>query len=159
MNNKHLSVLGVGPIYVSTILIITCIAVTLNVNNKLPTYAFPVPLLPILIGIMLITIGIALWISAVVFSKLTAKIKGNTLITTGVFAYVRNPIYSAFMFICTGAIVITNNMILLILPFLFWIFLTLLMIHTEEKWLRNLYKDAYDEYVKKVNRCIPMIRK
>ena len=159
MSDKHLSVLGVGPLYVATILIITCIVVVLNLNGKLPVYEFSVPLLSILIGIVLIIIGVALWVSAVVSSKLIAKIKENTLITDGVFSYVRNPIYSAFLFFSTGVIAITNNMILLIIPVIYWIFLTFLMINTEEKWLRNIYKNEYDEYCKKVNRCIPMIRK
>ena len=159
MKNKHLSVWGVGPIYVSTILLCTCVVVILELHQKLPIYEFSTPVLSIIIGIVLIIIGAILWISAAVFSKLTTKVKKNTLITNGVFAYVRNPIYSAFMFACTGVIVILNNIILLIVPLLFWILLTLLMINTEEKWLKELYKEEYDEYCKKVNRCIPMIRK
>ena len=159
MKNKHLSVLGVGPIYVATILIVTVIVVVLHVNGKLPTYEFSTPLLPTLVGMVLIMIGIVLWISAVVFSKLFAKIKSNALVTNGVFAYVRNPIYSAFMFICTGVIFFMNNMLLLIIPLLYWAFLTLLLIHTEEKWLLNLYKHQYEDYCKKVNRCIPFFQR
>ena len=158
MKNKHLSVLGVGPIYVATILIVTVVVVILNVKGKLPIYEFPIPLLPILIGIVLIIVGIILWISAVVSSKLTAKIKSNELVTNGVFAYVRNPIYSAFMFVCTGIIFTLNNIFLLIVPLLYWLFLTILLICTEEKWLLNLYTHQYEEYCKKVNRCIPFFK-
>ena len=159
MSKKHLSILGIGPIYVSIILITTIMLVILNIKEKLPVYEFINPVLPILIGIILIIIGIVLWISAVVFSKITSKIKMNTLITNGIFAYVRNPIYSAFMFICSGIIISLNNLLLLIMPVLYYILLTILLINTEEKWLKKLYKEEYNNYCKKVNRCIPMIKK
>ena len=156
MKNKHLSVWGIGPVYVSIILITTFILVI--INKKLPFYLFPIPMLSIIIGIILIFIGISLWISAVVFSKITSEIKSNRLVTNGIFAYVRNPIYSAFMFICSGIIILLNNVILFVVPLLYWLFLTILMIKTEEKWLKNIYKQEYIEYCKKVNRCIPKLK-
>ena len=159
MNKNHLSVLGVGPIYVAIIVMTTIFIVLLQLNHIIPTYKIPVDFLAIIIGIVFIVIGIVLWINAVVFSKLTSKIKSNTLVTSGVFSYVRNPIYSAFMFICTGIIVSLNNILLFFVPILYWILLTILLINTEEKWLRNLYKQDYETYCNKVNRCIPMIRK
>ena len=158
MSKKYLSVFGVGPIYFSVVVIITCILLILNANGILPVYAFSLALIPLLIGILFILVGVILWVSAVVFSKITAKIKSNTLITNGVFAYVRNPIYSAFMFICSGIIISQNNLFLFIAPVIYWLFLTVLMIKTEEKWLINLYKDEYSKYCKKVNRCIPFIK-
>lgn len=156
MKNKHLSVWGIGPVYVSIILITTFILVI--INKKLPFYSFPIPMVSIIIGIILIFIGISLWISAVVFSKITSEIKSNRLVTNGIFAYVRNPIYSAFMFICSGIIILLNNVILFVVPLLYWLFLTILMIKTEEKWLKNIYKQEYIEYCKKVNRCIPKLK-
>ena len=47
----------------------------------------------------------------------------------------------------------------MILPFVFWGFMTVLMKHTEEKWLRRTFGQPYDEYCKKVNRCIPWRRR
>ena len=47
-------------------------------------------------------IGITLWLRAVIIDRLDAHIIKNELVTTGVYAYVRNPVYSAFMFVCTG---------------------------------------------------------
>jgi hypothetical protein len=48
---------------------------------------------------------------------------------------------------------------LLLLPFLFWAFLTVLMQCTEEKWLKEKFGEEYTEYAKKVNRVIPWFRK
>lgn len=41
---------------------------------------------------------------------------GNHLVTTGVYACVRNPIYSAFLIACTGALMIYGNLYLFVLP-------------------------------------------
>ncbi len=49
--------------------------------------------------------------------------------------------------------------ILLILPFVYWLAMTILMKKTEEKWLYELYGQKYLEYCKKVNRCIPWFKR
>ena len=124
-------------------------------NNEISALRIPL----IIIGIVFILFGIYLWINAVIVCKLDDNIRSNKLVTTGVYAYVRNPIYSAVLLVCTGAIIIANNLYLLVLPVIYWTFLTILMKNTEEKWLLNLYGDEYVNYCKKVNRCIPFKRK
>ena len=81
------------------------------------------------------------------------------MITTGVYSIVRNPVYSAFTIIFTGLLLFTANYVLLILPFVFWAFLTILMQNTEEKWLKNEFGKEYEVYLKKVNRVLPWIRR
>lgn len=71
----------------------------------------------------------------------------------------RNPIYTAFMFFCTGALFISGNIFFLPLFFFYWILMTVLMKNTEEKWLLELYGIEYANYCKKVNRCIPWFSK
>ncbi|MBO5448857.1 MAG: hypothetical protein J5994_05970 [Ruminococcus sp.] len=58
-----------------------------------------------------------------------------------------------------GAILMTNNLILLIVPVICWMYMTLFLIKTEEKWLKELYGEEYVLYCKKVNRCIPWFPK
>ena len=157
--SKHLSVLGVGPIYVSVILITTLILVLLDFKHVIVSIEFFNSLVPKVIGSLFIIIGIILWLNGAIFSKITSKIKSNALVTNGIFAYVRNPIYSAFMFICSGVIIYLNNIILLAVPVIYWMFLTVLLIKTEEIWLRELYKEDYDKYCREVNRCIPFYKK
>ena len=100
-----------------------------------------------------------MWIMAVIVSKLDDNIKKNHLVTTGIYSWVRNPIYSACMFACTGFILMIGNAFFFVLPFVYWLFMTVLMKQTEEKWLRALYGQEYDDYCKRVNRCIPWKRK
>ncbi|WP_314112762.1 isoprenylcysteine carboxylmethyltransferase family protein [uncultured Solobacterium sp.] len=156
MEKGHLPILGVGPLYVVTIILMTIISITLSATGIIPVITFAnFQWIFILIGILCFIIGIILWLKAVIIDRLDAHIIKNQLVTTGVYAYVRNPVYSAFMFVCTGVLLIYGNLILLLLPIIYWGFMTVLMKLTEEKWLEDLYGKEYVQYRQRVNRCIP----
>jgi len=156
MEKGHLPILGVGPLYVVTIILMTIISITLSATGTIPVITFAnFQWIFILIGILCFIIGITLWLKAVIIDRLDTHIIKNELVTTGVYAYVRNPVYSAFMFVCTGVLLIYGNLVLLVLPIIYWGFMTVLMKLTEEKWLENLYGKEYIQYRQRVNRCIP----
>ena len=156
MEKGHLPILGVGPLYVVTIIMMTIISITLSATGIIPVITFAnFQWIFILIGILCFIIGITLWLKAVIIDRLDAHIIKNELVTTGVYAYVRNPVYSAFMFVCTGVLLIYGNLVLLLLPIIYWGFMTVLMKSTEEKWLEDLYGQEYIQYLQRVNRCIP----
>ena len=160
MKKDHLPILGVGPLYVITIVLLTIISIFLSATRFIPVITFTnMRWIFILIGILCFAIGITLWLRAVIIDKLDTHIIKNELITTGVYAYVRNPVYSAFMFVCTGVLMIYGNLVLLLLPIIYWGFMTVLMKSTEEKWLEDLYGQEYIQYLQRVNRCIPWKRK
>lgn len=156
--SKTLPIYGVGPIYVISCLILTIIALIFNCYKIIPVLKF-LDLFMIILGILCITIGVILWLSAVLVTQIDRKIKEGKLITTGIYSIVRNPIYSAFLFIFTGIIFLVNNIYLLALSITFWIYLTILLKLTEEKWLEDKFTDEYDRYSKNVNRVIPNIFK
>ena len=60
--------------------------------------------------------------------------------------------------ILTGGLLVCN-LWLLILPPLWWLAMTLLVTHTEEKWLTEYYGKEYLDYCRRVNRCIPWLPK
>lgn len=156
MEKGHLPILGVGPLYVITIILITVISIILSATRFIPVITFTnMRWIFILIGILCFIIGITLWLKAVIIDRLDTHIIKNELVTTGVYAYVRNPVYSAFMFVCTGVLMIYGNIVLLLLPIIYWGFMTILMKSTEEKWLEDLYGQEYIQYLQRVNRCIP----
>ena len=103
-------------------------------------------------------LGIYMWVKAVLYVDLYASIDNNQLLTSGIYSFVRNPIYSAFMFVCSGIILIFNNVLLFVLPIIFWMYLTVLIKITEENWLRKRHNQDYIEYCKNVNRCIPWFK-
>lgn len=153
---QHLPFLGIGPIYVISILFLTLIALLLRDH---PVFAagrlnlLRVPL--IIIGVLVILMSVFMWIQAVLVSKLHENIKENHLLTSGVYAWVRHPIYSAFMLLCTGLLLLAGNACFFVLPLIYWGLLTVLIMHSEEKWLKDLYGNEYLEYCRKVNRCWP----
>ena len=156
MKKDHLPILGVGPLYVITIVLITIISIIFSATRFIPVITFTnMRWIFILIGILCFIIGITLWLKAVIIDRLDTHIIKNELVTTGVYAYVRNPVYSAFMFVCTGVLMIYGNIVLLLLPIIYWGFMTILMKSTEEKWLEDLYGQEYIQYLQRVNRCIP----
>lgn len=154
---KHLPMYGVGPLYVSIILITTIIFIFLSYLNFIPSYNIKeLSTSIIMLGIILIIVSIYMWCKAVIKDNIDKYIIKNKLLTTGIYSYTRNPIYSAFTILSLGLILISNNYYLLILPILYYLFLTVLMILTEEKWLKEVFGSEYKEYKKKVNRIIPI---
>jgi len=75
----------------------------------------------------------------------------DKLITTGVFALSRNPIYVAFGFILVGQFVIFPNWILLIyLGAAIWLFHRQVL--REEEFLKQHYGKEYSDYCNRVRR-------
>lgn len=156
----EMPIFGVGPIYVITCFILKIVGICLHFNGYLYQGKLILgKIFFIIAGIFMIILGIYLWIQAVIVQKINKKVTEKKLIATGLYSIVRNPVYSAFIFIFTGILLFTANYILLILQFVFWAFLTILMKNTEEKWLKNEFGEEYELYLKKVNRVIPWIRR
>ena len=158
MTEKHLPIFGVGPYLISSIEFITLFALALSYLKIIPAYT-PNQIEPIfvILGSILIIIGVVFWLLAVTKSRIDKSIRSNDLITTGIYGYVRHPIYAAFLYITTGIIVIYGNILLFILPPIFWLFLTISMKKTEESWLIDLYGEQYINYTKEVNGFIPKV--
>ena len=75
----------------------------------------------------------------------------DKLVTTGIFAFSRNPIYLAFGFVLLGQFLVFPNWILLIyLGIGIWLFHRQVL--REEEFLRKHYGEEYAEYCKRVGR-------
>lgn len=160
-NNKHLPIYGPGPFIGGFMIILTLIAVFLEKNDLIPKGQIngSVKTTMTIIGAVLVVGGIALWIYAVPVSKIDDGILHNRLVTTGAYAHVRNPIYSAIMIACDGILLMTGNIYFLVLPLIFWVFMSIVLMHTEEVWLRKMFKQEYEEYCQSVNRCWPSLKR
>lgn len=160
MKDKKLPAFGPGPIYVIGCLILTIFGIYLDKKGllyfaKVDNFRY----IFIGLGILLIIFGIVLWVLAVFKFRINFMAQNNILIKDGVYAYVRNPVYSAFLFVFTGILLLRANFLLLIFPIIFYFYMTFLLINTEEKWLYEVFGEEYLEYKKKVNRIIPWKRK
>jgi protein-S-isoprenylcysteine O-methyltransferase Ste14 len=96
------------------------------------------------------------WVHALDPSKFLQR-KRETLVTSGPYRYVRNPIYlGAFTFIVALALVAASWLVLL--PALALIALFYAQIGKEETMLIDRFGDEYREYMKRTPRFIPKFR-
>ena len=159
MKKNTLPVFGVGPIYAVSCLLLTAFGLFLKKKGFLNGGDLAgLKSEAMRIGFMLIFIGVALWIYAVLIQRISKEISSGHLVTIGIYSIVRNPIYLAFLCVCTGILIAAHNVYLLIIPVVLYIFLTVLMKQTEEKWLLDKFGSEYIEYCKHVNRVIPWFR-
>jgi protein-S-isoprenylcysteine O-methyltransferase Ste14 len=110
-------------------------------------------------GAALIGFGLLVWFVGAIKSGMDKNITENILKTDGIYAWVRNPMYSGIWLLIIGISFMWHN--IYILPFLFvdWLIITDVLKNTEEKWLLDLYGEEYKKYKVKVNRIIPWIPK
>lgn len=150
---KHLSVFGIGPVYGTLVIGLTIAGVFLKELPILKSGTVDTLFIPfVIIGTLFIMTAAAVFIKAQL--DISDNIEKNHLVTTGIYAHCRNPLYTAVMYACIGADFVFCNLWLLILPFVYWLLMTVLVRATEEKWLAALYGEEYVEYCKRVNRCI-----
>ncbi len=77
----------------------------------------------------------------------------DKLVTTGVFAFTRNPIYVAFGLVLIGQFLIFSNWVLLVyLIAAFWLFHRQVL--REEDFLKQHYGQAYTAYCQRVKRYL-----
>lgn len=153
---KPLSQFGVGPYYAAITAVITTLALFLNGLGKLPVLRFEQFVFPArLLASLFICVAALMWFNAVVTMKITRHIHNNELVTSGAYAWVRNPIYSAIMFVMWGLLLWSGNLFLIVLYPVYHLLMMIMVKSTEEKWLVGLYGQKYIDYCKMVNRCIP----
>jgi len=157
----HLPLFGVGPLLIGIIVVLTlgaflCREMPVFSAGAIDCLSFPLKV----VGVVLLLVGIFVWAKGAFFSHMDEGIRENHLVTTGIYAWVRNPMYCGWTIACIGVLSMIGNLIfIVVLPFFFWLIITVFMIHTEEKWLRDLYGKEYDDYCKNVNRIIPWFPK
>lgn len=128
--------------------------------ERLPLIQWRSPIFPVL-SIIFLTLGIILDASSVfrfIVNRTTINpVKpqnSKKLITNGLYAYTRNPMYLGLLMILAGyACYLSSLIAFLLLPVFMWV-LTIMQIKPEEKILEKLFKDEYLQYKKKVRRWL-----
>ena len=155
-DGQKLPLFGVGPYIVYGMAIVNIIGIILfGYVFKIGILAEPWILVFRVIGILLAIYGIAVWFIGAMRSDMDESITENKLQTKGIYSWVRNPMYSGWWIALSGILLMWHNAWMLILPGIDWVIMTVALINTEEKWLTDLYGSEYEEYKRKVNRCIP----
>lgn len=109
-------------------------------------------------GVAVCFLGLILFLSALISFGKSFRVgideeHPGTLVTTGVFAISRNPIYTAFGFVLLGIFLIFPNWILLIyLAAGVWLFNRQVL--REEESLKKVYGKEYLDYCSRVRRYL-----
>ena len=81
----------------------------------------------------------------------------TTLVHTGVFGLVRNPIFTAMLVFGSGIALVTPNPLALIGFVLLLATIELQVRVVEEPYLRNRHGDTYRDYTQSVGRFLPRV--
>ena len=119
----------------------------------------------LIVGIVLIASGefLRLWGVAIAGSetRTTGPVGGTFLITTGPFAYVRNPLYVGNIIIYTGFGVMSLALFPWLTAVAFIVFTVeyIMIVSLEEEYLEKTFGEEYDRYRKSVPRFLPALKK
>lgn len=78
----------------------------------------------------------------------------NSLVTSGVFAITRNPMYLAMTLFCAGGALWFGRWVMLGAPVLMFAVANFVFIPFEEAKMRRQFGDAFDAYCKRVRRWL-----
>lgn len=82
------------------------------------------------------------------------KIHADILVTNGLFAHCRNPLYAGNLLIVAGLLVIFNNPWIYLVGGGFFMFSYVAIVLAEECFLLQKFGDEYKEYCERVNRWV-----
>ncbi len=78
----------------------------------------------------------------------------NALVTSGLFAVTRNPMYLGMVLFCIGGALWMERALMLASPFLMFAIANWVFIPFEEAKMRRQFGEAFDAYTKRVRRWI-----
>jgi protein-S-isoprenylcysteine O-methyltransferase Ste14 len=147
---------GSGPVGVMVSLILLSIAFLVNGQFRVPPISDNQTLLDtIFIASIVLTLVLIAWS----LRSLPASDRGNRLVTSGAFRYVRHPLYAAFLSVFNfGLAIWLNSYIYLAWALLLhpvWHFL----VRDEERMMIATFGDTYREYQKRTGRFFPRLIK
>lgn len=80
--------------------------------------------------------------------------KADRLVTSGVYSFIRHPIYTSVKMALVGSVVLYSNAYFLLMMAIGFLATTLIALE-EEDFLRNKFGAAFDIYEKKTGRFLP----
>ncbi len=149
-----MSVWGVGPriLGVGYLVVLLVYALVRNFPEQLH-FDYENSFIHIGIGAAFLITGCVIWLVSAV--QISRGFSAGKLVTTGIYAITRNPLYSAhIVFIMPGIAVLTLAPIML-LPVIVTYAIFRILIKKEDEYLKNAFADDFEEYRRSVNQILP----
>jgi len=77
------------------------------------------------------------------------------LVVSGLYRYVRNPMYVGVLLVFVGEVLLLRSMVLVRYALVFLAIVHINILFYEERYLQFRFAESYDEYRKNVRRWIP----
>ena len=90
------------------------------------------------------------------FSPLVAPRRNNELVTTGMYQYMRHPLYAGLLLLAFGIAAVTYSETRLVLALLLFFVLNI-KAKNEEDALSERHGEEYEEYMREVGRFFPSL--
>lgn len=86
------------------------------------------------------------------------KVYAEDLVTNGIFAHCRNPLYVGNILMLAGVGILSNSLLYIVIVLPVFLFIYQSIVLAEENFLRNKFGPAFISYCSRVNRWIPSLR-
>ena len=134
------------------------IAQKIGISVFSKVFSFIPFLVIILLGIVLVGIWLPIFITGIYFlGRRGAVGQSKSLRTSGIYRYIRNPMYSGISFTIIGFGFLFNKTGV-VLAGIVWLWLTFIQSKREEKELNQRFGREYTEYKEKTPMFIPNFR-
>jgi len=115
------------------------------------------------LGLIMVTVGqvlriLTIGLAYIVRGGRNRRIYAENLVTEGVFAHCRNPLYVGNILIVIGFMFIAGNMTDIILGSLGFMAIYRLIVFSEERFLTEKFGQAYIDYCADVSRWLPRLQ-
>ena len=120
-------------------------------------------LYPIIIG-LIVTIsgqairGATIGLAYIIRGGKNKKVYAEDLVTTGIFAHCRNPLYVGNILMLAGVGILSNSLLYVVIMIPFFLFVYQAIVLAEENFLRNKFGEQFNNYCARVNRWIPSLK-
>lgn len=109
-----------------------------------------------ILGIVLIAVGLVMKFSS--FRVPSSAFKNKELVTTGIFSYIRHPMYSSWMFfIAPGIALLFRSWLMIAASFVGYLSFKHL-VKEEDEYLTRMFGQTYLDYRSRVGEIFPKIR-
>lgn len=89
---------------------------------------------------------------------LNKQVYAKNLVTEGLFAHCRNPLYVGNLLLLAALLVIVNNLWAYLIGGGFFLFAYIAIVTAEETYLGGKFGGEYEDYCRRVNRWLPNVR-
>jgi protein-S-isoprenylcysteine O-methyltransferase Ste14 len=117
---------------------------------------------PVIIGLVVtitgqLTRGATIGLAYIIRGGRDKKVYAEELVTGGIFAHCRNPLYVGNILMLMGVGILANSLFYMVFVMPLFLFIYQCIVLAEENFLRNKFGTVFDEYCARVNRWIPSL--